>query len=311
MSDASEIDGSGGRYCGEGIRNRLNYTTVPRVVVKRGGIGWGCQDESLTVEIGTLLGGSYALQPSTEEAESAITRLGVLLGDLPWLGHPEENMHVGWGASMRADEIRQGDNMFVTVACIEEEEPGDGDCPRTFDVTHDVNHDWIPPNGMVNLTATCERGVLVGGTCTVDLLVDHRVRLVRAGMDPADPNQWLCTWRSHDEAEEIAVAAQAFCLEETMPEGCEMCSSLTEGLQMRQVTQPLEVDTNRLQVSCDPGEHLLLGNCMLDAENLTDLAEVTMFRNGFPPGDYDTWGCSWNNPSGAGRSAVAIALCLP
>jgi hypothetical protein len=129
-------------------------------------------------------------------------------------------------------------------------------------------------------------------------------------MDPADSNRWLCSWRSHDEAEDIAVAAQAFCLEQTIPESCTCCPPLTDSIRVTQETQPLGPGTNRLQATCEPDELLLLGNCMLDGADSATLANVTMFRFGVLPGDDDTWGCSWNNPDAAPATAIATALCV-
>jgi hypothetical protein len=77
-----------------------------------------------------------------------------------------------------------------------------------------------------------------------------------------------------------------------------------------QETQPLGTGTNRLQVTCEPDELLLLGNCMLDGADSAALANVTMFRFGIPPGDDDTWGCSWNNPDAVAATAIATALCI-
>jgi hypothetical protein len=107
------------------------------------------------------------------------------------------------------------------------------------------------------------------------------------------------------------VAAQAFCLEEIIPESCGCCPPLADSFAVRQETQPLVAGTNRLQVTCEPDELLLLGNCMLDAADTATLANVTMFRFGFYPGDDDTWGCSWNNPDAIPATATATALCLP
>jgi Transposase len=74
---------------------------------------------------------------------------------------------------------------------------------------------------------------------------------------------------------------------------------------------------NRLQVQCDPGQFLVLGNCMIDVPSAADVTDVTMFRSGFPPtlehpdGDHSTWGCSWHNPTGNTSQTIATAVCLP
>jgi hypothetical protein len=183
-------------------------------------------------------------------------------------------------------------------------------CARQLDVSHEVEYAWIPPGGVVDASARCARGILVGGGCSAAVFQKDEARILRAGMDPADPNRWLCSWRSHDAAEDIAVAVEAFCLEETIPEACACCPPLTDAIRVQQETQPLGPGTNRLQVTCEPDELLLLGNCMLDGSDSATLANVTMFRFGFLPGDDDTWGCSWNNPDAVSATAIATALCV-
>jgi hypothetical protein len=72
-----------------------------------------------------------------------------------------------------------------------------------------------------------------------------------------------------------------------------------------------------LQVQCDPGQLLVVGNCMIDTPSGADVADVRMFRSGFPPtpehpdGDHSTWGCSWYNPTGNTPQTITTAVCLP
>jgi hypothetical protein len=88
-------------------------------------------------------------------------------------------------------------------------------------------------------------------------------------------------------------------------------------LTVKQEPEPLRFGANRLQVQCDPGQFLVLGNCTLDVPTAADITDVTMFRSGFPPtpehpdGDHSTWGCSWYNPTGNTPQAIATAVCLP
>jgi hypothetical protein len=255
---------------------------------------------------GNLLGGSYALESGPNESASAITGIGVDLDDIPTLGTSE----VGWYTGIRAFERDEDHQMITTAACVDPSVDEGAECARRFHVSHEIAHAWISPGGVVDASVECAQGMLVGGGCSVHALQDRRSRLLRAGMDPADPNRWLCSWRSHDTAEDIAVAAQAFCLEETLPEACGCCPALTDSIAVKKETQPLGPGANRLQVTCEPDELLLLGNCMLDGADSTALANVTMFRFGFPPGDDDTWGCSWNNPDAVPATAIATALCL-
>jgi hypothetical protein len=201
--------------------------------------------------------------------------------------------------------------MIVTAACIDTSAETTAECARQLDVSHEVEYAWIPPGGVVDASARCARGMLAGGGCSVAFFQEDETRILRAGMDPADPDRWLCSWRSQDAAEDIAVAAQAFCLEETIPGSCACCPPLTDSIRVQQETRPLGPGTNRLQVTCEPDELLLLGNCMLDGADSATLANVTMFRFGSLPGDDDTWGCSWNNPDAVAATAIATALCIP
>jgi hypothetical protein len=81
-------------------------------------------------------------------------------------------------------------------------------------------------------------------------------------------------------------------------------------LTVKQTIQPLAPGTNRVRATCDDNRPALLGNCMLDGADSATLANVTMFSFGFPPGDADTWGCSWNNPDAVPATAIATALCV-
>jgi hypothetical protein len=110
----------------------------------------------------------------------------------------------------------------------------------------------------------------------------------------------------------------AFCLhEEPLPAECGCCPSLADSLTIKQETEPLRYGANRLQVQCYPGQFLVLGNCMIDVPSAAEVADLTMFRFGFPPtaehpdGDHPTWGCSWYNPTGNTPQAIATAVCLP
>ena len=49
---------------------------------------------------------------------------------------------------------------------------------------------------------------------------------------------------------------------------------------------------------------------MLDGPDSATLANVAIFRFGIPPGDDDTWGCSWNYPDAVPATAIATAICV-
>lgn len=276
------------------------------------GLGAGCYDlrGPEPVEYGRLIGGSYALEASPSEADSAITALGLDLAEIPFLGQPNENEEVTWWGGLQAIVEADDPNMFTTSVCLDDTVDESNPCARNLQISHAVEYATISPGGVVDASARCEQGMLVGGSCSVQTDSD-RARVMRGGWDPADSSRWSCSWRSRDAVEEIAVAAQAFCLAETIPEECGCCSPLADVLAVKQQIQPLQPGTNRVRVSCDNGAPVLLGNCMLDGADSAALANVTMFSFGFPPGDTDTWGCSWNNPDAVPATAIVTALCLP
>jgi hypothetical protein len=86
------------------------------------------------------------------------------------------------------------------------------------------------------------------------------------------------------------VMSRVSCLhEKLLPAECGCCPSLADSLTVEQETEPLRFGANRLQVQCDPGQFLVLGNCMgncmIDAPpSAADIADVKMFRR--PP-------CQW------------------
>jgi hypothetical protein len=306
MRDAISVDACTCQSAGSNIAARITHNPFQTEIFDETGLHTGCITEPM-VPLGELLGGSYILEPGPSEDDAAITDIGVYFPYIPMLG----NQEVPWGGAIRAFARDDDHQMIATVACLDTSMNAGAECATQLDVSHAVEYAWIPPGGVVDASVRCTRGMLVGGGCSAAPLQKARARVLRAGMDPTDPSRWLCSWRSHDAAEDIAVAAQAFCLEEIIPESCGCCPPLADSIAVRQETQPLVAGTNRLQVTCEPDELLLLGNCMLDAADTATLANVTMFRFGFYPGDDDTWGCSWNNPDAIPATAIATALCLP
>jgi hypothetical protein len=306
MSDAMLVDACACESTGDLIA-RITHVPLQREIFDDVGVGSGCGPYPTLMYVGELLGGSCVLESGPSEDDAAMTELGVYYPDIQKI----EEQGISWFGFIRAFARDEDNQMIVTAACIDTAVDATAACSRQLDVSHEVEYAWIPPGGVIDAGARCASGTLVGGGCSVAPLQEDKIRILRAGMDPADPNRWLCSWRSHDAAEDIAVAVQAFCLEETIPESCACCPPLTDSIRVQQETQPLTPGTNRLQATCDPGELLLLGNCMLDGADSATLANVTMFRFGIPPGDTDTWGCSWNNPDAIPATAIATALCLP
>jgi hypothetical protein len=306
MRDAMPVDACTCQSAGSNIAARITHRPFQTEIFDTTGVNTVCIADSM-MPLGELLGGSYILEPGPSEDDAAITWVGVWFPDIPMLGEQQ----VLWGGGIRAFASDENNQMIATAACLDTSVEAGAQCATQLDVAHEVEYASISPGGVIDASARCERGMLVGGGCSTDAIQRHRARVLRAGMDPTDPSRWLCSWRSHDAAEDIAVSAQVFCLEEIIPESCGCCPPLGDSIVVKQETQPFGPGTNRLQVTCEPGELLLLGNCMLDTADTATLANVTMFRFGFYPGDDDTWGCSWKNPDAITATATATALCLP
>ena len=167
-------------------------------------------------------------------------------------------------------------------------------------------------DGFADASARCARGTLVGGGCSVGYR-KRRSTHVSYSLALIHPIQAAGAVRGEVRASKMKYLSQPkrFALKSRIPEDCDCCDNLTESIEVRREIRSFVEGTNRLQVSCEPGEHLLLGNCVLDGVETSELTDVSMFRHGFPPGDDDTWGCSWNNPAGVEATAIATAFCLP
>src|SRR5690606_36052071 len=137
----------------------------------------------------------------------------------------------------------------------------------------------------------------VGGGCTPNPSPGGDTALVRAGFAPDDRDEWLCSFVNMDPAEPYEVMSLAFCLYESspLPAECGCCPSLADSVTVKQESEPLRSGSNRLEVRCNEGEILALGNCMIDVEDVSEIADVRMFRAGYPPtaehpdGDRSTW----------------------
>jgi hypothetical protein len=219
----------------------------------------------------------------------------------------------GWGTEVPDEEHR----IISTAACLL---PADTSalCERNVWLSYTHRTGVLEPQEQIDLRVPCSGGTLVAGGCTAELLSSFDVSLVRAGFAPDNPDEWLCSFASQYDTESTEVIALALCLhEEPLPAECGCCPSLADSLTIKQEPEPLRFGANRLQVQCDPGQFLVLGNCMIDVPSAADISDVTMFRAGFPPtaehpdGDHSAWGCSWYNPTGNTPQAIATAVCLP
>jgi hypothetical protein len=203
MLDAMPADACICQSAGSNIAARITHRPFQTEIFDTTGVLTGCIADSM-MPLGELLGGSYILEPGPGENDAAITWVGVWFPEIPMLGEQV----VSWGGGIRAFATDENHQMIATATCLDTSVEAGAECATQLDVLPEVEYSWISPGGVVDASARCERGMLVGGGCSTDGLQRHRARVLRAGMDPADPNRWLCSWRSHDAAEEIAVSAQ-------------------------------------------------------------------------------------------------------
>ncbi len=273
-------------------------------------------DGVLSVD-GELLGGSAVLEEGSNDYKAWLYQGGVSWFQIFPGGSNEEVEFLSWGGGWRAP-VRDNDHrMITTAACLIPAEDG-AECARNAWVSHTVQTSTVAPQGAIDLRASCADGVLIAGGCTPNSFPEDDIAITRAGFAPDNRDEWLCSFANLHATTTYEVMSLAFCLhEEPLPAECGCCPSLADSLTVKRETEPLRFGANRLQVQCDPGQFLVLGNCMIDVPSADDVGDVTMFRSGFPPtteqpdGDHFTWGCSWYNPTGNTPQAIATAVCLP
>ena len=266
---------------------------------------------------GELLGGSAVLEEGPNEYRAWLNRAGAYWYSIFPRDSNDEDPFLPWGGAWRAP-VRDDDHRIISsTACLLPAEP-DAMCARDIWVSYAVQTASLTPQGNIDLRVSCPEGVLVAGGCTPNAFPSDDISLVRAGFAPDNRDEWLCSFANLDMTTAYDVMSLAFCLhEEPLPAECGCCPSLAESLTVKQEAEPLRFGANRLQVQCDPGQLLVLGNCMIDTPSGADVADVRMFRFGFPPspehpdGDHSTWGCSWYNPTGNTPQTIATAVCLP
>jgi hypothetical protein len=256
-----------------------------------------------------VVAGSVVLETGPNEDRAWYAELGPYMSDIRSPESPDFGDHVSWGATWFASAKDEDHYVHYTYTCLRmpEDEPGE----RDLAMNYTVEFGRIQPRHITyELRATCKTGVLVNGGCSVEYDHQPRVKLLRSGFNLADPTQWVCTWTNDGQGSEFEVAATAFCLEETLPDDDPCCAPAADAIVHVQHSETLSQGTNRLKVSCEPGQQLLGGNCMLDRVD-SSLFGMTLFRNGFPPGDErNEWHCSWTNPSINERPlGIATAVC--
>jgi hypothetical protein len=304
----------------QGMSSRIGFIPYSTEIFDGKGVGTNCDPQysdgrfSGTAE---LMGGSCVLEDGPNDYRAWLNEAGVLWRDVfpPDGGSPRA--YLGWGGAWRAP-VRDDDHRIISMSsCLLPAEAG-ATCARNAWISYAVETASVAPQGDLDLRVSCPDGVLVSGGCAPDAFVGADLALVRAGFAPDNRDEWLCTFVSMDPAATFEVMSLAFCLhEDPLPAECGCCPSLADSITLKQEDEPLRFGANRLQVQCDEGHFLVLGNCMIDVADAAAVKDVRMFRSGHPPtpehpnGDRSTWGCSWYNPTGTTPRGVTTAVCLP
>jgi hypothetical protein len=303
----------------QAMTSRIGFPVGSREIGDHIGQGHTCDSEYsdgvLSVD-GELLGGSAVLEEGPNDYKAWLFEAGIQWFQIFPDGSDEKRAFLSWMAVWRAPVRDDGHRMITTAACLMPAQD-DAECTRTAWVSHTVQTATVAPQESIDLRASCADGVLIAGGCASDSFPDFDIAITRAGFAPDNRDQWLCSFTNLHTTITYDVMAQAFCLhEEPLPAECGCCPSLADSLTIKQEPEPLRFGANRLQVQCDPGQLLVLGNCMINTPSAADIADVRIFRSGFPPtvehpdGDHSTWGCSWYNPTGSTPQAIATAVCL-
>jgi hypothetical protein len=302
------------------MSSRITFTPWGREICDHCSDSGGCAtttpDAGLSI-YGELIGGSAALEDGPSDYKAWLFAAGS-----PWYSIFPRNSedvtpYFRWGGAWRAPQRDDDHRMITTAACLLPAEDG-AECARNAWMSHAVQTSTVAPQGTIDLRASCPDGVLIAGGCSPNSFPDDDIAITRAGFAPDNRDEWLCSFSNLHATVTYEVMSLALCLhEEPLPAACGCCPSLADSLVVKQDTEPLRFGPSRLQVQCDPGQVLAVGNCMIDAPSGADVADMRMFRFGFPPtpehpdGDYSTWGCSWYNPTGNTPQAIATAVCLP
>ena len=303
-----------------GIASRIEFASHANFLYSGYGLGNACRAEPSEGQLsadGELMGASAALETGIHEHRAWLRWAGVLWRDIFPQAGQEPRTFLSWLGSWNTEVPDDEHRIITTVTCLLPDATSE-QCARNAWISYAHRTDVLTPQGQIDLRASCSEGVLVGGGCTANGFNNYDIALLRSGFAPDNRDEWLCSFTSQYDTESTEVMALALCLhEEPLPAECGCCPSLADSLTVKQETEPLRFGANRLQVQCNPGQFLVLGNCMIDVPSAADVADVQMFRFGFPPtaehpdGDHATWGCSWYNPTGNTPQAIATAVCLP
>ncbi|WP_233104169.1 hypothetical protein [Haliangium ochraceum] len=266
------------------------------------------------------MGGGLVLEDGPNEFRAWLAEIGPSWIDVFPREEDPTPEYILFGGRWNSSERDEGRRIIVNVACLLFPEESTSACQREIWTSSQYELGNLETQTTLSLRSSCPDGAkLVGGGCSTEAVGSYRyVQVIQSGFAQDDPDAWLCSWANTSDDEQTQAMAMAYCLhEEPLPAECGCCPTMAETITVKREDEPLRFGPNRLEVSCDEGQTLVLGNCTLDVDDITPFRDVTMFRSGFPPteehpdGDRSRWGCSWYNPTGMAPRAIATAVCLP
>lgn len=134
-----------------------------------------------------------------------------------------------------------------------------------------------------DVTANCpESSVLLGGGRSVELSSPANIDVVmpRLGLTDDSNTAWTCSWNNMTSAS-IPANAFATCVTPPTQETAPEAESLTERMHYVRESIPLPtLGQMRVTSTCDDGQFLVMGGCMLDSIE-PPLDEITMLRPDF------------------------------
>ena len=172
----------------------------------------------------------------------------------------------------------------------------------------------LPSDTVTELTATCpDESTLLSGGCNVTIMPNKvEVYLASSGVSLDDPNTWHCVWNNTTTAD-LEATAYSVCAAPPSAEHSPEAEPIADRiLHVQQTEQIPATGQRRLTATCDEGDYLIAGSCMLDSLQ-PPRDELTLFTSGFEIDneiETNTWECGWTNTTGVAAAATTTAICL-
>lgn len=282
--------------------------------------GWACLVEGGVHQDGKMLGVGCAVEDGPAEMTSSLAVMGPLLDSM--LDQIEGGRwHEAYGyCGWHIDAPQVDDNLFMTqVSCLL---PDTADSCLSTRVWQTMDRFTVAPGDLLDLPVSCDQGVMISGACSFPVR-DRALTILSSGFRDMSSwpyeSEWQCSWHNTGTTQ-VEVAAVAICLDvDISPEvsSCSCCPPFEELLVSTQATATLGPGVQHVTVSCDEGDTMLAGGCMLEGDLGQAIKDIPLVQSGFEWVDHqyrredlNRWECAWNNGSGLTPKAIATAVCL-